>query len=375
MEIKKSSTKQSQSGGDSSNQLQAGTMNIITMGIDEKRVREIVDEKQAQIIKTCVQESARVANDNIAAFRDDFLNRAQRSPDSLGLFSIPSYANLLGEAARAAAYSERSSDIEVLSELLLRRLENKNNQTIKVGVTQAITVLDSITDDALLAVTVLFSIETFHPISTSMFDGLKILDDMFSHMPLEDLPSGYDWLDCLDVLRACRVNSLQTLKPLKDYYFEIFNRIYPLGIKTGTEKESKAREILRKAGLEHSLCRLNEFDNDYVRLDFPHNTNLEDLFINRKTSDGKPIQRIRISDEQANALHAIITELYESGDENSNERKIAFSEKFDEYPHLSTIEHWWQDIPNSARITSVGKAIAYANARRMVPGLPEMNLK
>ncbi len=192
------------------------------MGIDEKRVREIVDEKQAQIIKTCVQESARVANDNIAAFRDDFLNRAQRSPDSLGLFSIPSYANLLGEAARAAAYSERSSDIEVLSELLLRRLENKNNQTIKVGVTQAITVLDSITDDALLAVTVLFSIETFHPISTSMFDGLKILDDMFSHMPLEDLPSGYDWLDCLDVLRACRVNSLQTLKPLKDYYFEIF---------------------------------------------------------------------------------------------------------------------------------------------------------
>ena len=79
LEIKKSSTKQSQSGGDNSNQLQAGTMNIINMGIDEKRVREIVDEKQVQIIKTCVQESARVANDNIAAFRDDFLNRAQRT--------------------------------------------------------------------------------------------------------------------------------------------------------------------------------------------------------------------------------------------------------------------------------------------------------
>lgn len=375
MEIKKSSTKQSQSGGDNSNQLQAGTMNIINIGIDEKRVREIVDEKQAQIVKTCVQESVRVANDNIAAFRDDFLHRAQRSPDSLGLFSIPSYANLLGEAARAAAYSERSSDIEVLSELLLRRLENKNDQTIKVGVTQAITVLDSITDDALLAATVLFSIETFHPISTSIFDGLKILDDMFSHMPLEDLPSGCDWLDCLDVLGACRVNSLQTLKPLKDYYFEIFNHIYPLGIKTGTEKESKAREILRKVGLENSLCRFNEFDNGYVRLDFPHNTSPEELFINRKTSDGKPIQTIRISDKQADAFNTIMTELYESGDENSNERKIAFSEKFDEYPHLSTIEHWWQDIPNSARITSVGRAIAYANARRMVPGLPEMNLK
>ena len=35
-------------------------------------------------------------------------------------------------------------------------------------------------------------------------------------------------------------------------------------------------------------------------------------------------------------------------------------------------KEWWNNLPNAYQITSVGKALAYANAKRVYPALPSI---
>ena len=62
--------KQQQKAGDSSQQFQAEQMTVVT-GIDEKRAREIVDEKLGETIKNYSLESQKIAEERIQLFADD----------------------------------------------------------------------------------------------------------------------------------------------------------------------------------------------------------------------------------------------------------------------------------------------------------------
>ena len=108
---------QSQQSGDNSQLLQAGTI-IINNGIDEKRAREIVDEKVQTVIRDFSQEAKEVAETRIQAFEDDLIPKLVRN-NILESLRDPSIQILICDAQRSAASTERTADYSLLSELLI----------------------------------------------------------------------------------------------------------------------------------------------------------------------------------------------------------------------------------------------------------------
>ena len=62
--------KQIQEAGEGSTQLQAGTINVYN-GIDEKRAREIVDERLHELLSQYSQEAHNLAIERIQEFADE----------------------------------------------------------------------------------------------------------------------------------------------------------------------------------------------------------------------------------------------------------------------------------------------------------------
>ena len=44
----------------------------------------------------------------------------------------------------------------------------------------------------------------------------------------------------------------------------------------------------------------------------------------------------------------------------------------DEHEPLKTLQEWWNSISGAFSITGVGKIIAYINAKRCIPELPDI---
>ena len=109
--------KLTQKAGDNSQQFQAATV-IVNNGIDEKRAREIVDEKLFEVINGYSQEAHTIAQQRIQIFADDLIPKLVKE-SLLDELKDPSIQVLLSSAQKTAAATERSADYSLLSELLI----------------------------------------------------------------------------------------------------------------------------------------------------------------------------------------------------------------------------------------------------------------
>lgn len=369
MELRTSKNEQSQIAGENSTQLQAHTQNITIVGIDEKRVREIVDETRREIMQECIEESRLIATTRISKFEEDWLDRTKSEPYLLDSLKSPSCEKLFESAIREAAVTERDSDIGILSELLIRRFKNRNDQNIKFGVTQAVNIVDQITDNALEAATIFFCASRYLPLANTLEDAIRTLADLYSRLTYRPLPATAEWVDCLDVLNACRIQQLSTLKPFTDFYYSRLIAAYPLGIKKDSESHSEAIRLLAESGLSPSLLQPHCLDESYLRLCIPPNTSFNDLTITT-VDNGIVTSTSEVSASQADTLREI-NGLYSEDDEDSS-RKSRFEEIFLGYEAIAVVNKWWNTIPHSIELTPVGTAIAYANAKLYVPNLPNL---
>ena len=151
---------QVQKSGDNSQLVQAETI-IIQNGVDEKRVREIFDEKTLTVIKEFSQEANELIRERVKKFGEDFIPKLikENLVDSL---KDPSIQILLLDAQKSAASTERQSDYSLLSELLIHRMKKGKDRYVRSGVSGAIKIVDEVSDEALLGLTVLYSV-TFTP--------------------------------------------------------------------------------------------------------------------------------------------------------------------------------------------------------------------
>ena len=61
-----------------------------------------------------------------------------------------------------------------------------------------------------------------------------------------------------------------------------------------------------------------------------------------------------------------------SDDSRDDVIKENLEKKILQYHSLATLKDWWDSIPSALRISSVGKRLANANARRLNPDLPDI---
>ena len=370
-----SSDSQSQKAGDNSNQFQIAHL---TIGIDEKRAREIFDEKLNLAIKDFSDEATRTATNRINNFENLLIEKMTKVEDALTAFADPSFQVLLLEAQRTAAASEREFDFELLSQLMLDRFQRGQNKLIRTGINRAVEIIDEISDEALLGLTAYFVYSNIVVNSSSVETSLNILNNLFKKIVYDKLPEGQDWLDQLDILSVIRLIPFSKPTNIRDTIFESLNGLMAIGISKNSEDLIKAKEKLIENKIPLNILVDNKFLNDYVRLDVDSRNMIEEIYLtngityNIYNSSNPPI-RIQLSKNQKNVLYEIY-DSYKIDSTLTMEIKNKFNVIFESYSELLMISKWIDNLPFNFQLTSVGRVIAAANAKRCEPSLPNFDI-
>ncbi|WP_019986376.1 LPO_1073/Vpar_1526 family protein [Rudanella lutea] len=366
-------SKQIQESGDNSQQLQANNM-IVNIGIDEKRAREIYQEMNLQLRKDYTQEALEIANLRVTEFENRLLPKMEAVEGALEAFADPSFQLLLVEAQKTAASTERTADYDLLSELLIHRFQKGDNRVTRAGISRAVEIVDKISDDALLGLTVLHSVNYFLPASGIIHQGLSTLNDLFGKLFYSDLPVGIEWLDHLDILDAIRVSNFSSLKKLEEYYPEMLSGYIDTGIEKNSDNYNEAIELLRSNGLPQDILIDHELNGNYVRIKLSNIDQIDSLILHHKIFNNG-----RISFTQIPLTHAqkiVVKSVYDLYEENASIRQQnvnKFMEEWNKQPNLNKLREWWDSINAGIQLTSVGKVLAHSNAQRCDKNLPSLN--
>lgn len=302
--------KQTQKAGDNSSQIQANAI-IINNGIDEKRAREIIDEKLQEVINEYSQEAHVIAQDRIQIFADDLIPKLVKE-NLIDNLKDPSVQVLLSDAQRTAASTERAYDYSLLSELLIHRVKKGNDRNIRAGVGRAVKIVDEISDEALLGLTVAHSVSYFIPVTGNIKDGIKILANLFDKITYDKLPKGSEWIEHLDILDAVRINHISSMKKINSIYSEIFSGYIAVGIDKSTENFQKANELISSANIPSDILMDHELRPGYVRLRIQNINRLDLVKITTTQSinlNGKVFSiptQMQLSDKQEDAIKKYI---------------------------------------------------------------------
>lgn len=363
-------SKQSQKAGDGSVLIQVE--HLIT-GIDEKRAREIYDEKYNLAKQELTEEALEIANARVKELENRLIPKMMMIDRKLSAFADPSFQLLLIEAQKAAAATERIPDYDLLSELLINRIQKGEDRNTRAGISRAIEIVEDISDDALLGLTVAHSVSFFIPVTGSINQGLDVLNNLFEKIIYGALPQSNTWLDHLDILNAVRLKSLVEIKKIQEYYSELLNGYVAVGIKQNSENYNKAIEILKTVELSPSCLVEHELNPGYMRIPVSNKIQIDTLTID-VTSILKGITHVTtmpINTCQKEALVSVF-ELYEEENDLKKQNIQRFMEEWDKRSTLKILRLWWDNLPGFY-ITSIGKVLAHANAQRCDKNLPSFN--
>lgn len=368
-----SDNKKIQLGGDGAQLIQGKIVNV-NYGVDEKRAREIYQEMNLLARKEYTQEALTVAGFRVTELEKKLMPKMQAMNGALEAFADPSFQLLLVQAQKAAASTERPADYDLLSELLIHRFQKGENRVTRVGINRAVEIVDQISDDALLGLTVFHAVSGFKPASGDINQGFDALNDLFGKILYRELPAGKEWLEHLDLLDAIRINSIGKLKKIKDYYPDVVPGYVDVGIEKTSENYQKANRILNENGLPINILVEHVFNRNFVRLNVVDKEQISSLtFQYSVPRDGKSmITVVRASEKQISALNSIY-DLYSKDGALKKRNLDNFILEWDKRSNLKIVGDWWNNINASVQITSVGKVLAHSNAQRCHSDLPPLN--
>ncbi|MCC8104656.1 MAG: hypothetical protein LIO99_01315 [Clostridiales bacterium] len=359
---------QSQKAGDNSQQVQANTY-IDThvenhYGLDEERVREIINEEINVSLSAYSIEAQDIARERINCFKDELIPMLVRK-NLLSCLKDPSIQLLLIEAQKTAASTERQGDYIILSELLAHRAQNNDSSDARIGVSRAIEVVDKVSDEALLGLTAAYSFLTYNLLTGSISESLGDLDNFFGKLIKEKLPKGTTWLEQLDILDAVRLSGFGTMRDLSDLCRNHFSGYIAVGIDKLSDDYQKALELLNSIGFSADILIDHELRDGFVRLPFVDCNIINSGVLFREyveiTEDGNTMKhRDRLSDSETDIIKKVYA-LYNLDGNLLDENVAAFVSMWDRFENLNSLRIWWDAIPRAFMITPVGKALAQAN--------------
>jgi hypothetical protein len=362
-----------QNGGDRSQQIHAENL-VMNLGIDEKRAREVFHEMNLQLRKEYTQEALMVADARLSAFENSLMPKMEKVEGALEAFTDPSFQLLLVEAQKIAAATERPVDYDLLSELLVHRFKKGSNRIARAGIGFAIDMVDKVSDDALLGLTVAHAVQSFYPVTGDINKGLDVLNDLFGKIIYGRLPSADEWLDHLDVLNAVRLISFGSLNKIEIYFPKMLSGYVDVGIDKNSENFINAIKILDENDLPRALLVDHDLDDGYVRLPIPSSREINSIVLMKSVAQNGSVHSIpvKLSVKQVEALNSIYS-LY-SQDGNLKKKNIdSFMIEWNKHKNLKKLREWWDNIPTSFAITSAGKVLAHSNAQRCDNSLPPLD--
>lgn len=354
--------KQSQKSGDGSTQVQAQNI-IINNGIDEKRTREIFNELYFMSKDEYTKDAYAIADKRVKIFEDKVMAKFIDVENAINSFADPSFQFLLKSAQKVAASTEREVDYELLSELLLNRTQIGEDRNVRAGIVKAVEIIDYVSDEALLGLTVTYAISYLNPNGIDITKTLEVIDGMFEKLCYSNLPVGEVWIRNLQLLNAININRLSDMVKLESHYS---NKLLELGIKRGSENYKKAVELLEENGLSDDVLDTNVLNSDYVILPL--------MYENIMPMSGLinfDLEEMEITKAQVDTLKKIRS-MYIKDENLKNDTKERLNEEIDKYKNIKRVIKWYNDIPFGFEFTPSGKILARANASRFIE-LPPFN--
>lgn len=366
--ISKKDLEQQQKAGDNSNQIMvAGNVNI---GITETQARDICRAECAIALQNWAFQAGAFAEARIKQLEDKVLPKMLSYDRNLQIFGDPGFQILLRKAQIAAASTEREKDYEMLSELLLHRAEQHENRERRLGISKAIEIVDEVDDAALVALSVVYAISKYTPVSTKVNEGLNTLNNLYGKI-LDNimLPTDTSWMEHLDLLSAIRLspNGINSFKKMEEYMPEHLNMYFEKGIKKDSDEYRLVEEKFKSEGLPLTCFEKHPLKDGYVRLTTPQE--VKNICISLNTSQGR--LHVPLSDKQKEVFE------YANGlnfqmNFKDNEMVTSFWNIWDGYQHLKVIRYWWNKLESHFSITPVGIALANAYIRGKDPSIPSI---
>lgn len=367
--------KQSQNAGDNSTQMQAAVINnnyyTSVTGIDETRARDICKEEFAVACQNWSQEAIVIAEQRVHQLEDRLMPKMLAYDKSLSFFGDPAFQFTLRQAQISAASSDRESDYEMLSKLLLHRIEQGNNLNRRLGVCKAIEIVNQVTEEALVGLTMVYVVAKFTPVSNDVNEGLSVLDKLYRNIiGGNELPVNDSWMENLDLLSAIRlgVRSLNKFKKFEEFIPSKLSKYLVSGIKENSKEFSELRDEFVKNGLSDSCFVPHGLKSGFVKLCI--DDDIEKIHI-KATCDSGSALIVPLSERQKFVMDKAISTLRK--DESSDNRlKQLLIEKWDKYNNLRIVKDWWNKLPVGFSITPAGVALANAFAQGRDPNVPSL---
>lgn len=356
---------QLQKAGKDSQQIQIGNVIINSAGITEERARAVFNEMIPQALANYTEEAQKIATERVNKLEERIMPQINQVEGVLPAFADPAFQVLLRKAQQKAAITERENDYDLLTELLVCHVQKGNDRKNRAGIVKAVDIIDTIDNDALCALTIAFVLDHFLPATGNAKEGIEVLSQMYNALIYESLPSNLNWLDHLDILGVIRITPFSQMNKIEDIFTRRFDGYVSVGIKKGTEEYESALQIIQSIGLNKNILVDNIFLDDYVRLEIGDLDDINSLSIFNNLGTRSINQR------EIEALRDVIN-LYEKNVDLQNKVKERFMNLIDEHEPLKTLQEWWNSISGAFSITGVGKIIAYINAKRCIPELPDI---
>ena len=351
--------KQEQNAGDNAQQFQSNNI-IFNNGMTEKRAREIYIEMSRKAIEECTNEANATADKRIREFENHLIPRMEAMESNFESFTDPSFQVLLKKAQLTACCTDREADYKILSELLVHRVKNKKDIKRKASITKAAEIIDQIDDDALCALTVFHAINTFIPTAGDIILGLRILDELYEKLNLEELPNDTLWMDNLSILGAINVIPFANSKKYEDGLFDELDGYICVGIKKDSNEYNTVINKLVEAKISQNILVDNVLLNGYVRLNLSNKNDISTWI-----SD-------YLNEKQKECLNNIF-DMYLKDDKLQTEVKHNFENLFYSFKSIKKAFEWKNTVKQRIVLTSIGKVIAHTNAKRMNNSLPDLD--
>lgn len=364
-------SKQSQNAGDNSTQIQAGTINnYYTTGIDESRAREICQEEYAIARQNWTSEAVTIADNRVHQLEEKLIPKMKAYDNSFKFFADPAFQVTLRQAQITAASSERESDFDMLSDLLLHRLEQKDDMQRRLGICKAIEVVDKISDEALIALSIVYAVTKFVPVSDDIQKGLLVLDNLYGTLlDNHQLPKAKDWLEHLDLLSAIRlgIEGIDSFKKIEEYMPQQLSQYLISGVEDNSEELNSIKSEFVQCEIPISCLVPHPLKPNFIML----NTLLDvEQMIIIKHVNGL-ITYLPLDAKQKEIMNRAVSVLRKDESTNLAMRDNLMKE-WDKFSNLKIVKDWWNTLPCHFTITPVGAALANAYAHGKEPNVPSL---
>ncbi len=338
----------------------------INQGPSEQQLKEIIRTETELALKQQQILAEDKAREKLSNFSDKVLPKLVKS-EMLDAFSDPTIQMFYRTAQQTAICSERDIDYDVLSELLVYRINNKGNISKKASITKAAEIIDKISDAALLALTIKYC-NNFIPLSGKIQEGLKTLDDMYKKiLSGNELPVDDDWIDNIEILGVARIESTSKMKKFEDILFIKLKGYFSKGIEKNSKFFEETIEKLTANKIPMNIFVEHELNPNHMRIAVANKESIKNFYFKNNINDYIPI-----SEKQKNILEEIWN-CYQNDNSCEQIIKEAFCNKIKEFTYLNKVIEWWnQNLKPVLVINSIGRVLAHTNAKRLYENIPDM---